>query len=601
MADNFVYEKDVSDNKDLELSIRQSINSWANSIPNHPFTNLGDTIDIKSIWYKPSYPIRLRSQYEERSKFKDHEPFKGQNIPPRKYYELSDFNSWDISLKKVNEFENSTSKYYVDGSQYVTNCHRCNASGSVICHRCSGNRIITCPGCSGSGKVNCSSCGGSGTKSCSSCGGSGSKSEQVSRTRQVQRSNGVETWMETETYYETVSRSCSSCGGSGRNRCYTCSGSGKITCPRCSGRRSITCPVCSGTGSLVCPVCMGKTKLMHHFYVKRDLEFTDKGTCIIHDDIYDDFPEYLKNFSGYESEIVFSTKNKSLEKGQLPAQNHLNKFIDKYIEEAEDENTNSHCKLFQKLDVSCIDTWLVTYTLKGKDYNMVITGNQLHVIPGLSPIYEVAHGLWEKGISSARNYMYSRSSRLLTKSLSIDVFEIRDNIKLALNTVNGKINDSYRLGSYITLLLIAFFGGFLIYTYYSEVNYVFDYVDFINDPDNFLYPIHAWAQTFLSVYLIYLAYLSSKACLKPVGNKIPLVLLRISAGILCTLLFAVFYILIWALLNATGFSLIVTLAAWFAVKLILIIWWLIKIILGLVIFVVQIVWGILKWIWGLFF
>jgi hypothetical protein len=601
MAEKYIYEKNVSDDKELELSLRQSINNWANSIPNHPYTNFGDKITVNSIWYKPAYPVRLRSQYEERSKYKDHEPYTGQKIPARKFHKLSDFNSWDISLKKIDDFEDSTNKYYVNGSQYVVNCHRCHASGLVTCHSCSGHRTVVCPVCHGAQKVNCSSCGGRGDSSCSNCGGSGSRSEQISRTRQVRKGNGVDSWMGEETYYENVTRRCNSCSGSGRKRCYTCSGSGKVTCSRCSGRGSITCPTCGGKGQLQCPVCKGEKQLMHHFYIKRVLEYTDKETCVIQGDVYSNFPEFLENFSNYESKIIFSAEDSRLAKEQLPTDHHLNPYIDKFIEEAENETTDTHCRQFQKLDISCIDTWELSYTFNGKDYVMAFTGSKFEVIPGLSPIYEVAFKFWKKGVSSARSFMYTRSSRLLTKSLNIDVFEIKEKVRAALYSVKEKLNQSYGLGSVIAWLLIAFFGGFIAYSYYSEVNYVFSYVDFINNPENFLYSYHAWSQTVFSVFLIFLAHIISKSILRIFGHHIPIVLVRIAMGIILTTLLSILFLVTWAFINAIGISLLITMVVWLIFKLIWVLWWVIKIILGIIVFIVQIIWGIISWIWNLFF
>jgi hypothetical protein len=601
MSEKYIYEKDVSGDKKLESSLRKSINDWANGIPHHPYYNLGDKIKVISMWYKPAYPVRLRSQYEVRSKFKDHEPFTGQTIPTREYHDLSDFNSWDINLKKIKNFENSTNNYYVPGSQYVTNCHHCHATGSVTCHTCHGNKTIKCPVCHGARKVNCSSCGGHGDKYCSNCGGSGSKSEQVAKTRQVWVNSDSGGYYRNETYYETVSRRCNTCGGSGRTRCYTCSGTGKVTCSRCSGRGIITCTVCGGTGRLQCPVCKGETQLMHYFYIKRELEYTDKETCVINGDVYESFPEFLEEFSNYESKVVLTAKGDRLFKGQLPEGHHLNPYIDKFIQEADMATTKTHCRQFQQLDISCIDTWELRYSFKGKEYVMAFTGSQYKIIPGLSPVYEVAYNYWEKGVSAARTFMYSRASRLLTKSLRIDVFEIKDKVKSALTAVNEKLDQSYGLGSVITYLLLAFFGAFIAYSYYSEVNYVFGYVDFINNPENFLYPYHAWSQTIFSVFLVYLAFISSKSVVKRFGYHIPTVLLRVITGILFTVLFAGIFLVAWALLNATGISVIVTLVVWLAVKILWLIWWVIKIILGIVIFLVQIIWGILKWLWGLFF
>lgn len=110
-------------------SLRKSINAWAKTIPNHPYKKLGDQISVESILYKPAYPIRLLTQYEARRKDKGHEPYTNQTIPERKIHALNEFNSWDISLPDIQKFTDKTTKYYVQGSQYVADCFHCHARG----------------------------------------------------------------------------------------------------------------------------------------------------------------------------------------------------------------------------------------------------------------------------------------------------------------------------------------------------------------------------------------------------------------------------------------------------------------------------------------
>ncbi|OYT17848.1 MAG: hypothetical protein B7C24_00260 [Bacteroidetes bacterium 4572_77] len=603
MKNDFIYEKEVTSDKNLEQSLRKSINDWVNNKPHHPYKNLGNKIKIKSIWYKPAYPVVLRTQYEERSKNKDHEPFTNQNIPTRKFYELSDFNSWDISLKKINDFEDSTKKYYVNGSQYVEDCFHCGAKGSVICNTCNGAKKITCPDCGGSTKVTCSSCSGSGTYSCDRCSGTGYTQRQVARQKEVYVRNpdGDGGRYHTKTYYETINEPCTKCGRTGRLTCTTCQGQGKVNCQRCRATGRIQCPTCLGTGRLVCPICDGKTQLMHHFYIERKLEYTHQNTCVIQGDIYERFPEFLEEFPNYESKNVFSNKADSLETNQLPDDHHLNSFIDKFIDKADKEETDFHSLQFQQLDISCIDTWELTYQFNGKEYVMAFTGSEFEIIPGLSPVYEVAFEYWRKGISAKEWMMFSRSSRLLTKASKIDVFELKEKVEFALDLVKTKLNQSYSLGATIALWIIAFFGGFAAYTYYSEVNYMFDYVAFINNPDGFLYAYHAWAQTIFSVFLVLMAYITAVPIVQRLGHYIPTAILRIGLGLIVTALIALLYLSLWALLNATGISIIITFFIWLALKIIGIIWWIIKLILGIIIWLAMIAWSIIIWIWNLIF
>ena len=597
MSEKYIYEKDVSENKELETSLKQSINNWANDIPHHPYKNLGDKIKVKSIWYKPAYPIRLRSQYEKRSKLQGEIPFTGQNIPSRKYYKLSDFNSWDISLVDIEEFSDSTDEYYVNGSQHVEDCYHCDALGWKVCHTCNGNKTLTCPSCQGAKKQRCNSCAGRGDKQCQKCGGTSRENYQVQKERRRNIGTSDDPQWTYDQYYVTETRTCTSCNGKGRKQCHPCHGTGEVTCKTCNGDGKITCKTCSGSGRVTCPICKGYKQLYHYFYVKRELDYTDQEICIIQDEIYDSFPEYLENYESYESKNIFSKKENSIDLDQVPEGNHLNSFINKFINKANDEDTDHHSMQFQQLEISCIDTWELKYEFEGKEYVIAFTGNDYLVIPGLSPIYEVAFNYWEKGISLARTFMYPSASRFLHKALKIGVFEIKDKVEASLNSVEEKLNQSYGLGSVIAFLLSVFFGGFFAYTYYSEVNYMFGYASFINDPESFLYTYHIWAQTIFSVFIVYISFLIAKSIAKKLGHQIPTAILRVGIGFSITIVFTSLFLVLWALINATGISIIISFVLMLAMWVLKAIWWIIKIIL----IVIYAIWSILQWIWGLFF
>lgn len=601
MSDKYISEKDVSNDNDLKKKLVARVNSWANSIPHHPYKNLGNKINIKSTYYKPAYLVRVRTQFEERTKDKNHKPFTGQKIPPKKYNYLTDFNSWDLNLGKVEKFEDSSENYTVTGSQHVETCYRCHGNGSVTCPTCSGSRIIKCPNCSGSGQQRCSSCGGSGKKSCSACGGSGRRSEQVSRSRQVWVNTDSGGYYRTETYYETVSHSCNSCGGSGRVSCYTCSGRGKVTCSRCSGSGNITCTTCGGSGRVTCSTCKGNGKLMHYFYVNRNLNYTDSEQCVINADVWDNFPQFIDEYNNYEKRLLHTANGKNLSKGQLDDGHRLNKYIDKYLTEADIKKRSSKPIVMQQLDIYCIDTWEVVYSFKGKEYVMAFTGSDLEVVPGLSPIYEVAHNYHYKAIKAKKRLQYSLAGKYLAKARAIDVFEIREAVNYAVDCVTSKLNQSYKMGAVIGWLLISFFGSFVVYKYYNEVNYVLGYVDFINNPDNFLYSYHAWTQMLMSLYLIYLGYRTGYNVANSFSYSIPSAIMRAGVGLFFSVLFSLVFVIGWGLLNIIGISLIATFALWLVVKLILIIWWIIKIVIGLIYYLVIAIWGILTWLWELLF
>lgn len=603
MKEKFIYEEKESGNSQLEAAFRKRINNWADGVPHHPYKNLGDKIKVNAIYYKPAYPIRVRSQYEERGRHEGHEPYTGQNIPSRTLFKLSDFSSWDIGLPEVKQFTDNTTNYIVSGSQHVENCHQCGALGYITCSRCNGAKIVRCTSCAGVGHVSCTSCGGSGSKSCNSCGGRGSKSRQISRSEQVwvpQSGTSSGGYYQTRTTYQTVNESCGSCGGRGRVSCGGCGGSGKVTCYTCNGRGKITCPMCSGSGRNTCPTCQGHKRLMHHFYVKRELSYTNQATCVIHGEVYDRFPQFLDEYESYESYNLLRINKPKLETGQLPEGNHLNKFVDEYLVKAHKAKTDIHTLQFQQLDVDRIDCWELHYSFKGKDYVMLFHGSTYEIVPGLSPIYEVSLNYWKSGVAAAKARMYTRARRILMKASSIGTYEIQDEVDAALEAVNGKISDSFRFGTSIATWLIAFFGSFVVYRYFSEVNLVLDYAAFINRPGSLLYDYHAWSQTFAFALTVFFLRKWIWSQFQRFGQAIPGVLLRIVASFTFTVLVAALVFGLLALLNYTGITILITLIGWmltWAFKILVVV---IVLAVKLAIWLGKMIWGILKWLVGLF-
>lgn len=601
MSEEYLFEKDVSNDKKLGKDLRQKINRWANAKPHHPYKNLGDKITIESIWYKPAYPIEVLSQYESRSRHKGFEPYTSQQIPERKLFSLDDFVSWDIPLSEVQQFINETTKNTVPHSQYVEDCFKCNAKGWITCPQCSGSCKITCPKCKGSGKNTCGSCGGSGSHRCNSCSGSGRISRTVTRYRQeTQYNSDGSSRIISVPYSETVYDSCSRCGGRGKNTCSTCSGSGKVTCDKCSGRGKINCPTCAAAGRITCPICAGHKRLMHYFYVERELEYTKKKTCVIHFNVHENYPEYLDNYGDYETIHLKTFSADKLQTGQLGNDHHLNPFIDEFLTEAHNYASNSNVMLFQRLDVSRIDTWELNYSFKGKQYKMVFTGSSYEIIPGLSPIYEVAFSYWDKAVSASKLYRLRRAHRLLQQAAKINVYELQDDVIYALRRVRKKINEAYSFGALLGALLASFFGGFFAYAYFNEVNYVLDYAGFINREGARLYPYHAWTMTGTYIFLVWYAFFQARKWLSGRKTFIPGALIRALVGALVTIVASAILLGFLGALNITGITILLTFLVWLGKWILIVVWYALTLVIGLIILLIQAIWWIIKWIAGLF-
>ncbi|XP_064632711.1 protein SSUH2 homolog [Lineus longissimus] len=152
----------------------------------------------------------LQTFCEGRSTNYEHVPFVGQEIdgpqnghPPE---------PWAIDVAPDEMFDSHQKKVEVPHTAVVKDCHRCQATGTIICSRCSGT----------------------GNTRCYTCGGDGSVRRYDARTES----------------YEN-------------ERCYMCNGSGRRSCSRCGGDGRVTCPVCKGHRQLKCYIAL-TVKFINH-------------------------------------------------------------------------------------------------------------------------------------------------------------------------------------------------------------------------------------------------------------------------------------------------------------------------------------------------
>ncbi len=165
-------EKQVVEPERLN-AIQASISKWANGIPHHDLTDLGNKIKLTSVYERPAYLVTLHTQHETRE-LKNGE-YPGDEIPPLKVIKIKSVDVWDIDVPLVEDFVDKQINYIIEGSNKVFECGGCDGHGEVDCNRCNSSGVTSCSKCAGHGNIRCSTCKGSGEIKCSSCSGRGEK------------------------------------------------------------------------------------------------------------------------------------------------------------------------------------------------------------------------------------------------------------------------------------------------------------------------------------------------------------------------------------------------------------------------------------------
>lgn len=602
MNSEYIYEKNQSDNKELISKLIKKINKWSNSIPHHPHKNFGDKINVESLLFTPAYPTILKTQLEKRKKHEKFIPYNGRKIPERKYFSLDDIKVWEWNLKSFDKYTNDEFDFFATGSEHVEDCHTCDAKGWITCTQCHGEKEITCPTCNGTGKTKCNSCSGSGKQTCSKCNGKGytGETQKCSKCGGSGKVYAYESSWE-KNVFETcsacngrgeknTSSTCSSCSGSGKTQCSSCGGTGKVTCPTCRGHKTITCPKCKGSGKNVCPTCQGKQQLLHYINIKQIVNTDKRDAAMLHQKISSEFPEFLDNWSNYNSEQVFNIRKNKITLNDLPKNTHLDKLFTQHLENADSLCNNSQRILFQTLDIYKIDVCLLNYTFEGRNYYFAFYGKDYTIIPGTNPISEFSSKLVNEAYQAAKSRSYVKAYRITKKSKDIDIYEQKNIVKNQLAKLREKITEPYILGGKIGGMFAALILGFMALAYFKNINFVFSWAEFINRPANFLFNIHPWTMAIATAWFVYkTSKFSGKIANKIFGVRSG-AFLRMSLGIITAIILSGLITCLVLLLNTTGITIVASLIGWLA-------YWVLKII----IMIIGMIIGIIIWLIGKIF
>lgn len=477
-----------------ERLIRQYFNEYSRSTTGHPYTNLGDDINITvndDCLVKKCY---LRTQYEARKSSQVSEPYRGGALPVRKYFSLNDVNAWAYNLQTPDKFTNKDSYVNVEGSQWSETCSACKGKGEEICSVCHGQASQTCPVCKGTSNITCSSCGGSGyvlcpdchgevNMHCNVCGGKGS----ITKTRKVQKHVYNYQLQQDELKYvdETYTERCSACYGKGRWTCTTCKDSykrGYITCRKCSNTGYVTCDNCShglvickscnGKGKYVCASCKGAGAKKYGYVVDRKL-WCEERTQITGDPRLE---EFIGGFDFDNVPVEFRDKKKKFGSEIYPADPHCNSILCAMANEASAQNGKI---LFQEAIVLGTVMTYIVYNFKGKQYDAIVCDRQLYI--DNSPIDEWSKHLTEKASDKLKWGSSVAALDLLEQATEAKGGTTRE-IRYMIDEAEGRLENIHSAGVSAAFWLSAIVLSPILYNFYDKLNPVAPWAIVTNNP-----------------------------------------------------------------------------------------------------------------------
>lgn len=333
--------------------IRDRINAWANSIPHHPYANLGSSITITQATEKPTHAVSLIMSYERRCVMWNLVPYHGEpvsHVPGGdEHIRVWGYSLPDLAMPGEGEAEVEQDIPLADTGSLVQ-CDSCGGRGEDVCWSCHGVGTEVCGSCN------------RGWNHCYSCGGSG-------RVQSGEFNN------------QPIHTNCSNCAGRGEIRCSRCGGRGELRCGRCNGSGRLVCGRCEGRGHLLrflsihqSKSTLGKFKRVHHPATP------DAWRC--------DFPALdaltLKGYGFAEAEGL---RTPVLE---------LNQAIHALVTASKKPKGRDYGVVGQEL---CVRGWVfrirrvphfeVSYSFNGKHYSIWLHGTQERVHAPDSPVSEL--------------------------------------------------------------------------------------------------------------------------------------------------------------------------------------------------------------------
>jgi hypothetical protein len=558
-----IFREQEDNNPITVISVVSQINKWSNSIPNHPFKNLGNEISVTKIKRLPSYLIRVRALYESRRLYKSEEPYRQQTLPKLKYASEKEINIWDINLQRQESFSENINHYTVSGSEQLVPCSTCKTTGSIICPECKGHKKMECDTCDGKGYVKCKSCYGEGSHRCSFCNGLGYKERfETYEVFDRYESVGNEQIPVYRKQTNSVKEMCHSCYGKGKRECSSCRGKGTETCKTCGGDGHISCKKCSATGKITCTNCKGSKYMVSSYNIEQKTSPQRKGKFIINNLISQVSKEYSQRIEEFKRTSVFTRSAPLITPDLWPQQTFIEDEIKRLVDSSIAAQNSNYKIVWQSLEIEMIETLVVDYSFKGKSYNILFAGTDMTVIAGESPIAGIERDLIGQAEEEYQRGNEVESFNLYLRAKEIDSFNERETVSKGIEKSFNLIEKYHKKGRIIGAVLSTAVILPYLYHYYFHINKVFGYADFMKNPDFFLFRHHPWVMLLVVLLFQYSAWTATLESLKSNGKFSKSRKMRIFYGALTMILLSVLLQSTLILLNATGFTLIFTIIGW---------------------------------------
>jgi len=440
---NYRDSQKISFSKTEENRFRQLFNDWAKSIKGYNRNRLGEQLKIVEVWDTPIYRGLLKTQYDSRTLENTYERVGGRKFPPKTISSESQINRWSFNIYP-NSFANNDKSFPVPGSQYITACHTCSATGKVTCNKCGGKGTIE-----RAVKY---------TKTCETCGGGGKLYDGTYTTQELEYYNspeGVKTRYVTKTHTR-------------HKTCYRCNGSGKVEDIKYVTE---TCPTCSGSGRVTCPTCIGDRELVRFWklncshYYKTHVDY-----CFPSQIPSDEVPKIIKLFDNSTPWRVVEKLNidkENFDKNDLASRPIVGSMLSRLPNRIDHPSNTVVC--FNLLEACECEAKTVVYEVDRKRYTCLLLGSDWKLITVTSPVSDHMDDLKDKVNRYCSMRRFGKAWSVLQK---VNKFPQAGSKEARMQTqLEERMALMSRLGGNLAIVLCVIFLSPLLFALYEAEFY----------------------------------------------------------------------------------------------------------------------------------
>lgn len=335
-----------------EEFIKNKLSEWCNKQSKGRISNFANEIKILEVTESSIYKIDFKTRFVQRTFLEQTMPFEGQNIPKqkgnlpdlwtfeteninhsgedveeitkdnyceveKKYGNSESFDFWNLFEEEKENLSDNDSKEYVPSKDDIKNLRKRLYEDNAACYSLPDTyELSTCPKCGGKGKV----------------------------------------------------------------FCYKCDGSGRVLN---YDNKRVYCPKCEGAKKLICGTCDGKGKVIKYTGVAEFFTFSKK-TRFSGNSIPSEFYEKLKESKNYQKtdslELFQENYKEVLRSNETLSKNpDISKAIFEYIMQTGKQlNDNQRVNKYT-IDISNLKTLIVKYDFNGKEYTIVLFGDNYEI------------------------------------------------------------------------------------------------------------------------------------------------------------------------------------------------------------------------------